>query len=89
VANNTNVAREISSSDPIFCLAKDNLEERNEFLDREAVENATDFAKLENRHKKFLWPESLNMEESRKGGDSPFNAGIYKAGRPIWTYRYL
>ena len=56
---------------------------------RAPVENATAFAKLESRHRKFLWPETTAAPPAEEGdSDSPFSATVYMAGRPIWTYRY-
>ena len=87
VSNNTERAAE-ETSDSLFCIAADNLEERNEFLDRDPVENATAFAKLESRHRKFLWPEAtMTMLPTEVDADSPFSAKVYTAGTPIWTYR--
>ena len=35
VANNTELTAAEETSDSLFCIARDNLEERNEFLDRD------------------------------------------------------
>ena len=86
MSNNSEISAE-ETSDSLFCIAADNLEERNEFLERESVENATAFAKLESRHDKFLWPEVIMPTEG--DADSPFSAKVYTAGRPIWSYRYF
>ena len=86
VSNNTETEAE-ETSDSLFCIAADNLEERNEFLDRDPVENATAFAKLESRHRKFLWPEATMLPMTEGDADSPFSAKVYTAGTPIWTYR--
>ena len=86
VSNNTETEAE-ETSDSLFCIAADNLEERNEFLDRDPVENATAFARLESRHRKFLWPEATMLPMTEGDADSPFSAKVYTAGTPIWTYR--
>ena len=55
---------------------------------RAPVENATAFAKLESRHRKFLWPETTVPPAEKGDSDTPFSATVYTAGRPVWTYRY-
>ncbi len=70
-------------SDDLLCLKRSNLPEMEEYLDRDAVHNITDFARLASRHKKFLWPNKRREREEEKKRDE---LDHYKAGDPIVTY---
>ena len=66
----------------LFCIYTNNLMDVGTFMDRDPIENITEFGKLKTRHRPFIWPSE---QEKENKADSPFSMKNYKAGSPIWT----
>jgi hypothetical protein len=67
--NNTQYLIERRSSDRLFCISVDNLQEGFRYRDRDRVENVTDFLELTSRHKHYVRPDDRNFEIRLKSGN--------------------